>query len=201
MTYSTVYLAAEDVAGLAVGRKLIAEAKPLTVYREENARGHGRLKKNVEGYQNMARCGLPVLMLTDLDAFECAPAFKKTWLRQEVSSDFLFRICVREVEAWLLGHGSAMAALLHIRMSQLPSNPEQLADPKAELIRLAQKSPTRIRKAVTPVGTSSIGPGYNDLLEAFIRESWMPEVAAESCPSLEKTRRRIAELACRVSNA
>ena len=78
MTYPTVYLVAEDIPGLAVGRKLIAEAKPLTVYREENARGQGRLKKNVESYQNMGRCGLPVLMLTDLDSFECAPAFKKT---------------------------------------------------------------------------------------------------------------------------
>lgn len=201
MIYSTVYLAAEDIPGLAVGRKLIAEAKPLTVYREENARGHGKLKKKVESYQNMGRCGLPVLMLTDLDTFECAPAFKRTWLRQEVSTDFLFRICVREVEAWLLGHCSAMAEMLRIPMSQLPSNPEQLADPKAELIRLSQRSPAKIRKAITPVGTSSIGPGYNDLLETFIRESWMPEVAAESCPSLKKTRRRIAELAGRVSNA
>jgi hypothetical protein len=35
----TVYLAAEDVPGLAVGRKLVAAASPLTVHREEN--GHG----------------------------------------------------------------------------------------------------------------------------------------------------------------
>lgn len=201
MTYSTVYLVAEDIPGLAVGRKLIAEAKPLTVYREENPRGQGRLKKNVESYQNMGRCGMPVLMLTDLDAFECAPAFKRTWLRHDTSMDFLFRICVREVEAWLLGHSSAMAELLHIPLSQIHSNPEQLADPKSELVRLAQSSPAKIRKAMTPVGTSSIGPGYNDLLETFIRESWMPEVAAESCPSLEKARRRIAELAGRVSHA
>jgi Domain of unknown function (DUF4276) len=201
MTYSTVYLAAEDIPGLAVGRKLIAEAKPLTVYREENARGNGRLKKNVKSYDEMGRCGLPVLMLTDLDSFECATALKNTWLKHDTAADFLFRICVREVEAWLLGHCSAMAELLRIPMSQISSNPEQLADPKAELIRLAQRSPAKIRKAITPVGTSSIGPGYNDLFETFIRESWVPEVAAKSCPSLEKTRRRIAELADRVSHA
>ena len=94
-----------------------------------------------------------------------------------------------------------MAELLRIPMSQISSNPEQLADPKAELIRLAQRSPAKIRKAITPVGTSSIGPGYNDLFETFIRESWVPEVAAESCPSLEKARRRIAELAGRFSHA
>lgn len=199
MTYSTVYLVAEDIPGLAVGRKLIGEAKHLTVYREENARGHGRLKKNVQSYNEMGRCGFPVLMLTDLDSFECAPAFKRSWLKHDTSTDFLFRICVREVEAWLLGHCSAMAELLRIPMSQIPSDPEQLADPKAALIRLAQKSPAKIKKALTPVGTSSIGPGYNELLEAFIRESWSPEVAAKSCLSLEKTRRRIAELADRVS--
>lgn len=44
--FPTVYLAAEDLPGLAVGRKLVAEHSTLTVYREENGHGFGMLKKN-----------------------------------------------------------------------------------------------------------------------------------------------------------
>jgi hypothetical protein len=42
---STVYLAAEDAPSLAVGRKLVSTASPLTVHREENGHGWGTLKK------------------------------------------------------------------------------------------------------------------------------------------------------------
>ena len=200
MIYSTVYLAAEDIVGLAVGRRLIAEAKPLTVYREENGRGFGTLKKKVGNYQKMSTLGFPVLMLTDLDAYPCAAHLKHEWLKQDSTDDFLFRVCVREVEAWLLGDGVGVANLLRIRRSLVPTNPETLMDPKAELIRLAQKAPARIRKAITPIGTASIGPGYNEVLEPFIAENWSPEIAAGNCPSLHRTRRRIAELAGRVTS-
>lgn len=62
----TVYLAAEDVPGLAVGRKLISEQPVLRVYREKNAYGFGKLKGKVASYDHMASHGLPVLLLTDL---------------------------------------------------------------------------------------------------------------------------------------
>lgn len=54
----TVYLAAEDVPGLAVGRKLVAEYPALSVYREENARGYGSLKIKTPNYDQMGANGL-----------------------------------------------------------------------------------------------------------------------------------------------
>lgn len=98
-----------------------------------------------------------------------------------------------------MGDRKGMAALLRIPEERLASEPETLRDPKSELIKLAQRSPARIRKAMTPIGSSGIGPGYNDFLEDFISQTWSAEIAAKSCPSLKKSRDRISELAHRVT--
>jgi hypothetical protein len=88
MMLSTVYLAAEDVPELAAGRKLLAEHKALQVYREENARGFGRLKTKVSSYNQMGAYGLPVLMLTDLDLAPCPYGKIQDWLGHTPSPGF-----------------------------------------------------------------------------------------------------------------
>ncbi len=192
----TVYLAAEDDTGLAVGRKLVAEVPPLTVYREENANGFGRLKIKTPNFHQMGAHGLPVLMLTDLDRHLCPSEMIDQWLGQAPSAGFLFRICVREVEAWLLAHREAIARFLGVRIERCPSAPEMLQDPKAALIALAQHSPDRkIRLGFKPSGTSTIGPDYNRLLNEFISTSWDAAIAAQSAPSLKRARARLCQLA------
>lgn len=198
MILPTVYLAAEDRLGLAVGRKLIAEKPPLTVYREENASGFAKLRKKAPNYAEMGRQGFPVLALTDLDNLPCAPRLLADWLDQPIHPNFLLRVCVREVEAWLMGDTKALAELLRLPAVRIPAAPEVLPDPKATLISLAQRAPRKIREAITPIGSASIGPGYNQLLSAFVADSWSPHLAAEVCPSLARARKRIAELAQRV---
>jgi hypothetical protein len=196
VTRPTVYLAAEDEPGLAVGRKLVAEVPPLAVYREENARGYGRLKSKVKNFQIMAKHGLPVLMLTDLDRGACPVEKISDWLGATPERDFLFRICVREVEAWLIADREALACFFGLRASLVPANPERLADPKAAVIALAQRSRLRrIRVGFKPVGSSTIGPDYNQLLGNFIRESWNARVAAQHAPSLARARTRLRLLA------
>jgi hypothetical protein len=192
----TVYLAAEDEPGLAIGRKLIEEAPPLTVYREENAHGFGKLKVKTPNFQQMGKHGLPVLMITDLDARPCPPEMIGEWLDESPSPGFLFRICVREVEAWLLAHRVAMAKFLGVASSRIPTSPESLPDPKAKLIEVAQFSSHRkIRFGLKPVGSSTIGPEYNQLLCNFIRDSWNADIASKAAPSLERARKRLQLLA------
>lgn len=193
-----VYLTAEDEPGLALGRKLVQEAPPLTVYREENGRGYVTLKNKTPNYQKMG-LHMPVLMLTDLDACVCPAKLIDDWLGEPPSKGFLFRICVREVEAWLLAHRSAMAEFLGIDFGRVPSDPEQLKDPKAELIRLAQRAPRHIRIGITPIGSAMIGPRYNELLCGFVRDTWDPVAAAQNSASLRRARKRIRQLAERVS--
>jgi hypothetical protein len=108
---------------------------------------------------------------------------------------FLFRICVREVEAWLLADREAMAEFLKIKEDQVPSVPESLKDPKASLIKLAQKAPRPIRVGLTPKGSAPIGPDYNDLLSGFISNLWSIDRTSDQAPSLARARQRIAELA------
>jgi len=192
---TTVYLAAEDLPGLAAGRKLVAEHTALSVYREENAHGFGKLKRKALNYNQMGHLGFPVLMLTDLDADPCPAAKVQAWLGHPPSPGFLFRICVREVEAWLLADREGMARFLRISTTNLPEDPERLADPKATLIQLAQKAPRKVRVGLTPIGGASIGPEYNELLCDFIHRVWSVEQASLRAPSLEKARQRICELA------
>jgi hypothetical protein len=192
----SVYLAAEDEPGLAVGRKLVAATPPLYVYREDNARGYGRLKTKTPNFHQMGSNGLPVLMITDLAAHACPSSMISEWLGKVPSAGFLFRICVREVEAWLLAHRSALADFLTVPLSRFPAAPESVPDPKAELIALAQHSSHRkIRAGFKPIGSSAIGPDYNRLLGDFIRDFWNADIAATVSPSLRRARERLRVLA------
>jgi hypothetical protein len=196
----TVYLAAEDVPSLAVGRKLLEEQRNLSIYRCKNGRGYGNLKKQTPSYNKMGANGLPVLMLTDLDADPCPSAKITSWLGRAPSRGFLFRICMREVEAWLLADREAMARFLTIPEQKVPSAPESLSDPKASLIELAKASPRKIRIGLTPIGSAKIGPEYNELLERFIADLWSIDRAATRAPSLQRARNRISKLAILVAS-
>lgn len=191
----TVYLAAEDVPGLAVGRKLVAEQPVLTIHYAHNGHGYGKLKAKAQNYNQMGENGFPVLLLTDLDDDPCPSSKIVAWLGRAPSRGFLFRICVREVEAWLLADRVAMAGFLKVKIATLPVEPESLADPKATLIALAQRAPRKIRVGLTPMGSASIGPDYNELLSEFISKSWSIKRAVDRAPSLVRARHRIAELA------
>ena len=91
-----------------------------------------------------------------------------------------------------------MAAFLKIPETRIPVRPERLTDPKAELIRLAQQAPRKIKEGLTPVGSATIGPKYNNLLEEYIQLNWSPSIAAAQAPSLARARMRLSELAARV---
>ncbi len=197
MMLPTVYLAAEDEPGLAVGRKLVAEFPPLTVYREENAHGFGRLKNKAQNFQQMGTHGVPVLMITDLDERPCPSGMINEWVGRAPAPGFLFRICVREVEAWLLAHRVELARFLGVALSRIPvAPPDSLPAPKAELIAISQHSRHRkIRMGFKPTGSATIGPDYNRLLGDFIHNSWSAEVASQASPSLARARNRLRLLA------
>jgi hypothetical protein len=192
-----LYLVAEDTLGLAVGRKLIDEVPLLAISRADNVHGSGNLKRNASKYNKMGY-NMPVFMLTDLDNRPCPASMISDWLNKDmISPKFFFRVCVREVEAWLLAHRSAIAAFLQISETSIPSAPENLSDPKARLIALAQKSPRKIREGLTPIGSATIGPCYNELLGHFVQGIWSPAIAEKQAPSLARTRTRLASFATR----
>lgn len=198
MILSTIYLVAEDQLGLAIGRKLIAGEKSLTIYREENGHGFGVLKRKTPNFQKMGR-HMPVLMLTDLDKWPCASTLIEEWLGEQPNSGFLFRVCVRTVEAWLMADRAAVADLLRIPEANIPLQPDMLPNPKAQLIQLAKRAPKRVRSALSPIGTATIGPEYNEMLSDFVEKKWNPIVAAKVSPSLARTSLRLNQLVNRIS--
>ena len=193
--FSSVYLAGEDEVTLALGRKVVGLSPPLHVYREDNTRGFGRLRTKVRSFQQMVSHGLPVFLLTDLDRAACPSALIDDWLGCVPNRGFLFRVCVRAGEAWMLADRQSIAEFLKVRVTAIPSDPEKLRDPKRELIQIAQRSPRAIRDGLTPVGSATIGPEHNSLLSRYARDHWSPSEAAKCAPSLARCVQRVRLLA------
>jgi hypothetical protein len=180
--------AVEGVVDEAVIRKLIFHvgAIPGPVYGKQ---GKNFLKQKISAYNNAAR-HMPWAMLVDLDRdYDCAPPLRNAWL-PEPAARLCFRIAVREVEAWLMADAEAIAAFLSVAPSRIPRAPENLDDPKTEMVNLARYSRRRaIREDLVPRDGSGrvIGPAYTSRLVEYVENRWCPEVATESSDSLRRS--------------
>jgi hypothetical protein len=98
-----VHIATEDVLTEAVGLKLIAKFLPgFEVDLKLGKKGNGLLKSKIAAYCHIAE-RTPFILITDLDGISCAPSLLSSWLGHlNPPKNFLFRVAVREVEAWLL---------------------------------------------------------------------------------------------------
>ena len=193
----TINLAVEDRLSEDVLRKLVeSSGRPFDIGTCYHRGGFGYLKSKIAGF-NAAAERIPFLVLTDLDRCECAPSLIAEWLPNRRSPKLLFRIAVREVEAWLLADRQGLATYLGISEANIPRNPESLTDPKQALISCARKSKRRsLREAIVPATgtTSKLGPDYNACLGRFVAEYWQPELAQAESESLERTIRCIGNL-------
>lgn len=86
-----INLAFEDLLSEAVLRKILQESgQPFTIGIRYHKGGSGYLKKMVNGFNQAAR-GMPYLVLTDLDQFECPAALIGEWLPQPKHPNLLLR--------------------------------------------------------------------------------------------------------------
>lgn len=195
MTMCNLLLAAEDDLSVAVMRRLIkASGRDFLIARTINARGYGRLKADMGKYQTASHV-LPHVILTDLDRYPCPPALLEDWGVTTLPSRMLFRVAVREVEAWLLADREGIAGFLSVAKNKVPQDPEAEADPKRTLINLARKSRKRRLAAeiVPEIGSSApIGPLYNARLSEFVSAFWNVETARTSSPSLDRALNRLS---------
>jgi len=138
---------------------------------------------------NQAARGTPYLVLTDLDSAECPLALISSWLSQPKHQNLIFRVAVKEVEAWLLAHREAFSEFLGTPCDLIQDNVDEIADPKGFLINLASKSRKRtLRDAIVPAAksTAKIGKDYNGQLIQFVYQSWKVDSARTHSQSLEK---------------
>ena len=155
--------------------------------------GYGQIKKRVESLLQMARSEICTLVLADLDREECAPALIRKWFAVapgqpiELPCRLSFRVAVREVEAWLLADRDALARFLEISVANIPRRPDDLNDPKRELLDIIRRKCRKsLRQDMLPSGTAHVGARYNRRLCKYVVDKWKPERAASNSPSLQR---------------
>jgi hypothetical protein len=149
--------------------------------------GYGYLKKTVNGFNNAAK-GTPFIVLCDLED-KCAPSLITNWLTNPKHPNLIFRVAVREVEAWLLADADGISSYLGVSRSMVPGNVDNIEDPKGSIIQLAKRSTKRqLRLGMVPSTGSSarVGPDYNGLLSAFVKTTWNIDRACSNSNSLRR---------------
>ena len=191
-----IVIAAEDILSIEVAKKLLEENGHFIVINEINTRGSGNLRKKIRAFQKMAYDCLPSIVLTDLDRGNCASELIHDWLGVEPHNKLLFRVAVREIEAWLLADRKGIAEFMGVKINKITYYPEQLDDPKQEFIKLARSGKKLIKEELIPSqgSTAQIGVGYNPTLTKFIHSFWNTDRAREHSRSLCLTIKRIERL-------
>ncbi|MDR1748087.1 MAG: DUF4276 family protein [Spirochaetaceae bacterium] len=158
-------------------------------HRAIHCKGNGKIRKQINAYNNAAQYG-HYFVITDLDdTYECASSLVTDWLPGQRSSQLLFRVAVHEVESWLLADKENFAVFFSISRDLIPVEPDNESDPKQTVISLARRSRKRkIREDIVPIDDyASIGPGYNIQFQKFIQNFWDINSARKYSPSLDRT--------------
>lgn len=164
--------------------------------------GYGNIRKNTVTYAKMARNGLRVIVVVDLDVEDCPPTLIRKWFSMKAGANILlpdslvFRVAVREIESWIMADRAGLAHFLKIPVGNFPSEPDTLRDPKRELLSIIRRKGRKSwHREMLPQGpTASIGPAYNEKLCDFVTGFWSPEEASQRSPSLRKAMEALTEL-------
>lgn len=195
MSVIPINLAAEDELSEAVLRRLLVfSRRGYEVGRAYRRGGFGYLRRTICGWNRAAR-GVPFVVLADLDDNPCPRTLIDSWLTEPQHENLLFRVAVREVEAWLLADTSGLSRYLLVGETSVPSNAESLEDPKSALINLARRSRSAaMRDRIVPKRGSSAkqGPDYNGCLVQFVATHWDIGSAATNSISLGRAAKRLA---------
>ncbi len=195
-------LVVEDAPSEAVLRRLVMSVgHNLHVTSVFRAGGFGQIKSRLENFRNACHV-IPHIVMTDLDTYPCPPELLKDWKVGKLPDRMLMRIAVREVESWLLADREGIAKLIRVPLVKIPTNPDELPDPKQVLLNLARKSKSpRFASEFVPANGSKAkhGPMYNEHLIGFATRHWDSCQAELASPSLKRTIKRIEEFAQRLA--
>jgi hypothetical protein len=191
-----IHLAVEDLLSERIARRLLEDSgRPFHVISVLSRGGYGYLKSKIAAFNQSANNHLAFFVLTDLDKAPCPSGLVHQWLPKTQSPNLLFRVAVREVEAWLIADTINFASFLGISVDKVPINPEALDDPKRTLIQLAAKAgrADRKRRIVPRSSSGSVqGQEYNSCLSEFVESHWNPSAASLNSQSLARCIHRIA---------
>ena len=185
---SSIGIATEDILSEAVVEKVICELQhDFTIAFKRRKRGFGYLKSNMQKFNETA-AQYPVIVVTDLDSKICPVDLISDWITFPKNPNLIFRVAVRETESWLLADTEGICSFLNISPSLCPQSPDDLHDPKQELLKLVRRSKNRdIKNDIlpSPKGTTSpVGLGYNVRMLDFVKNYWDLNKAARSLSGL-----------------
>lgn len=179
----------EDELTSSVIKRLINEfSSQISIAQEINAHGFGKIKRDILKYNNAAK-QTPFFVITDLDKKECAVTLIRDWFgNNQKETNLIFRVAVREIDAWILADKKGIAKALHISPDIILSDPEKIEDPKGFLMQISKKSKNReIREEFPPKDSyAHQGPLYNTILTEFVNSEWNLKDAMQHSKSLEK---------------
>jgi len=186
----------EDQLGKAVLERILSTIDvDYTRWTIDEKRGNGRLQASIPQYAKLANRH-DVILFTDLDAAACPPALIRNWMgRTPRPTRLHIRVAVREVESWLLADREGVADFLRVPVSVVPRNPDQEADPKRTLLRVAARSKARaIREDIVVFRNNEPRQAlnYNSSLATFVADRWDIDRAVAASPSLARTVARLA---------
>lgn len=159
--------------------------------------GIDRFWETITKYNDAAKaCGV-VLALADHDEGACVgPKLNRKLPARH--KNLVLRLCVRELESWLLADAKALSEYLSVSLGRFPDAPDDETNPKQTLVNLARNSKKQaIIGGMVPKHTHPglVGQEYTKIMEEFIREHWKPLRAAKNSPSLKRALKAI-RLAC-----
>lgn len=193
-----ILVVGEDALTCAIGEKLVKELLPAWQMPQPSIdkKGVTKLIPELHRYIRQAKEFRPVLCIADTDG-QCIKELLDQWLpKQQIPDNFLLRLAVSEAESWLLADNEALANYLEVSPARIPRTPDEIADPKRNLLSLARKSKKRVIRleVVSQSDPEKQGNGYNQHLCDFVRMHWSAHRAAGNSPSLKRSIMRIAKL-------
>jgi hypothetical protein len=178
-----------------VALKLVEDAG-LEVGQVYDLGGKSQIDLRVKDFNNSAK-GSPWFVLRDLDHDAvCAPTFVRG-MKLNAARWMVFRIAVREVEAWLMADHVGLADFMGVVPSAIPQDPDAHDHPTEALVNLARKSKKRaiVQAFVPRQGDQvSVGPLYEASIIEFAERHWSLDRACRRSPSLKSAREALGTL-------
>ena len=192
-----IVIATEDELSEVVALRLVGQAYDGNIeITKMRKNGFGYLRSHVAGFSQIAR-KWPILIFTDLDRGECAPALVEKWWAGVAQPRALsFRVAVRSIESWLLADRPGIAGFLGVSSAKISTPTDAIPEPKRYLLNLARGARRSIKRDLLPEkgARASQGFGYNRCLCHFVSDRWSPDRAAGESESLFRARRSIGRL-------
>jgi len=199
-----VYIAGEDQATKEILVRLIDNIEGLSIFIDLPARG-GKIKSMISKFNSLSDTR-PVILLTDLDQYNCPPELLSVWFKKEVRNEnFYARVAFDEAEAWLMADREGFSNYFKVPIDKIPASTTiSRLKPDVNELRFPYKSSLYFTNEIIPHSSSKQfredfksdtgslkGPLYNTRLIPFIKNHWNIEMASSNSHSLRNTIRRL----------